>query len=216
LRTTISNSPARISSNSRNSSALSSVTMAPRRGSSVASPSRSRMRSASRIGPRLTENSSASSCSPMRPPGAIAPERMRSPTRAAICSETVSVGSTWSANSRKATAPSQGLNRSGGRSPGFMAASIQVHDHLVVGHRLAFGDQDLGDHARGRALIGISIFIDSTMTSVSPSLTDWPRATSTFQTLPVISDRTLCMTTPIIVDLQIVNNLVKTVARENP
>ena len=52
------------------------------------------------------------------------------------------------------------------------------------------------------ALIGISIFMDSTMTSVSPSLTDWPTATSTFQTLPVISDRILCMMTPLIVDCQ--------------
>jgi hypothetical protein len=146
--------------------------------------------------PAADENSSASSCSPMRAPGAMAPERMRSPTRAAICSETVSVGSVWSANSRKATAPSQGLNRSGGRSPGFMAASVQVHDHLVVGHRLALGDQDLGDHARGRRadrdfhLHGLD---DDQRVALA---TDWPTATSTFQTLPVISDRTLCMTTP--------------------
>ena len=62
---------------------------------------------ASRTGPRLMANSSASSCSPMRAPGASVPAMMRSPTCAATCSGTVRVGSRLSASSRNWIARSQ-------------------------------------------------------------------------------------------------------------
>src|SRR5690606_635332 len=77
----------------------------------VARPSRSRMRMASRTGPRLTWNESARRCSFRASPGRSLPLMMASPTCAAICSGTVSVGVFWRpSNRRKATAFSRSVS----------------------------------------------------------------------------------------------------------
>ena len=96
----------------------------------VTRPSRSRMRSASRTGPRLTLIESASSCSPMRSPGAMSPRRMRSPTRAARSAR----GWTASARSGRRTGGTRpALSQVANGSPGTSAAfAISTHDRVVL------------------------------------------------------------------------------------
>ena len=133
------------------SAAFRSVTMAPRRASRVARPSRSRMRRASRIGPRLTLNSSASSCSPMRAPGG---HLARQDAVAHASGNLFGDGQCGRALVGKQPecdgAFPCGKQLGWQIRTGFMAVSPQDDDGLVVGHRLAFGHKNLAHDARGR------------------------------------------------------------------
>ena len=66
------------------------------------------------------------------------------------------------------------------------ARLLEDNEHVAFGDRLALFALISATLPSSSASTGISIFIDSRMTTVSPSETSSPTLTSTFQTVPVM------------------------------